>query len=214
MCRPSRNRDSPTSRCSCGRACWPRPASTNRSRRRSTASSTPCSSCRMCASASQCSAATSAAARPKPSPASSRMRLTRGPAPSSRACARNDIVVRAQQMSNRRSPFRMSAYRFVLQLSIPAELEDKFNTIYDTDHLTHMIRIPGVTSCTRFKLEWSDTADMLEYLAIYEIDDPELPRSDIWKKHAAMGRWATDMRPHVTLRRSGVYRQIAHHTPP
>jgi hypothetical protein len=105
----------------------------------------------------------------------------------------------------------MSAYRFVLQLSVPAALEARFNELYDTDHLAHMIRIPGVKGCSRFKLEWSDGGGMLEYLAIYDIDDPELPRSDIWKKHAAMGRWPTDMRPHITERKSGVYRQIADH---
>ena len=46
-----------------------------------------------------------------------------------------------------------------------------------------------------------------------ELDDPELPRSPIWKKHAAMGRWATEMRQHVTRRRSGVFRKIAEHAP-
>ena len=107
----------------------------------------------------------------------------------------------------------MSRYRFVLQLAIPAELDAKFNDLYDNDHLPYMIKIPGVNSCSRFKLEWADSDETLEYLCIYELDDPELPRSPIWKKHAAMGRWATEMRQHVTRRRSGVFRKIAEHAP-
>ncbi|HUI13631.1 MAG TPA: hypothetical protein VL048_09225 [Xanthobacteraceae bacterium] len=104
----------------------------------------------------------------------------------------------------------MDQYLFFILLGIPAEYDAKFNAVYDTDHLLHMTRIPGVRDAMRYKLEWSDNADMLPYLVLYRIDDPELPRSDIWKEHAAMGDWATQIRPHVTGRRNGVYRQLFH----
>lgn len=104
----------------------------------------------------------------------------------------------------------MSDYIFFILLGVPATIEARFNTVYDTDHLPHMVRIPGVRDCTRYKLEWSDNADMLAYLALYHIDDPELPRSDTWKKHAAMGQWPTEIRPHVTARQNGVYRKLFH----
>lgn len=104
----------------------------------------------------------------------------------------------------------MSQHIFFILLGIPAEFEAKFNTVYDTDHLRYMVQIPGVRDCTRYKLEWSDNADMLAYLALYHIDDSELPRSNTWKKHGAMGQWSTEIRPHVTARRNGVYRQLFH----
>jgi hypothetical protein len=104
----------------------------------------------------------------------------------------------------------MSDYIFFIQLEIAAELEAKFNEIYDTDHLPCMVQIPGVRDATRYKLEWSDNADMQRYLALYHIDDPDLPRSDLWKKHGAMGRWPTEMRAHATMRRNGALRRIFH----
>ena len=99
---------------------------------------------------------------------------------------------------------------FFILLGIPVEYEARFNAVYDTDHLLHMTRIPGVRDATRYKLQWSDNVDMLPYLVLYRINNPELPRSDIWKKHAAMGDWATEIRPHVTGRQNGVYRQLFH----
>ena len=104
----------------------------------------------------------------------------------------------------------MSEYIFIILLGIPAEHEAKFNTVYDTDHLPYMVQVPGVRDCTRYKLEWSDNADMLAYLALYHIDDPELPRSAVWKKHGAMGRWSPEIRPLITARQNGVFRKIFH----
>lgn len=104
----------------------------------------------------------------------------------------------------------MDQYMFFILLGIPAEYEARFNTVYDTDHLRHMTSIQGVRDATRYKLQWSDNTDMLPYLVLYRIDDPDLPRSDVWKKHAAMGNWATEIRPHVTGRQNGVYRRLFH----
>lgn len=103
----------------------------------------------------------------------------------------------------------VNEYIFLVLLGVPAELEDKFNHIYDTDHMQHMSQIPGVRCCIRYKLDWSDNTDMIPYLALYHMNDPELPHSPAWKEHAARGRWATDMRPHLTARRNGAFEQIA-----
>jgi hypothetical protein len=102
----------------------------------------------------------------------------------------------------------MSEFIFTILLDVPTQYEERFNVVYDTDHLLNMVRIPGVRDCTRYKLQWSDNADMQRYLALYRIDDPELPRSDTWKKHGAMGAWPTEIRPHVTGRRNGTFRRI------
>lgn len=104
----------------------------------------------------------------------------------------------------------MDQYIFFILLSIPPEYEAPFNSVYDEDHLLHMMRIPGVSGATRYKLEWSDYADMLPYLVIYRIADPDLPRSEVWKKHAMLGKWASEIRPHVKGRQNGVYRRLFH----
>jgi len=104
----------------------------------------------------------------------------------------------------------MSQHIFFILLDIPAEHDTDFNKVYDTDHLPYMLQTPGVHDCSRYKLVWSDNPDMIHYLALYHIDDPELPRSAAWKKQSTLGRWPTDIRQHVTQRRNGVYRQVFH----
>jgi hypothetical protein len=103
----------------------------------------------------------------------------------------------------------MSEYIFSIQLSVPAEMRDRFNVVYDTDHLPNMIRIPEVIDCARYELKWSDNSDMLEYLAIYRIRDPLAPLSDEWKLHGAIGAWPSEIRPFVTARRAGVYQTLS-----
>jgi len=104
----------------------------------------------------------------------------------------------------------MNEFIFFILLSIPAEHDAKFNEIYDTDHLPCMVGIPGVRDAARYKLEWSDNDDMQTYLALYRLDDPELPRSETWAKHAAMGRWPVEIRHLATHRSNGTLRQIHH----
>lgn len=99
---------------------------------------------------------------------------------------------------------------FFVLMSIPAEHEARFNEIYDTDHLPIMVSIPGVKDAARYRLEWSDNADMQRYLCMYHLDDPELPRADVWAKHAAMGLWPVEMRDRATQRSNAAMRQIFH----
>ena len=104
----------------------------------------------------------------------------------------------------------MNEYIFTILLDIPTEREAAFNHVYDTDHAPIMAKIPGVFDCTRYQLQWSDNPDMLKYLALYRIATPDLPGSDAWKKHAAMGQWPSDIRPHITRRQNGVFEKIFH----
>lgn len=104
----------------------------------------------------------------------------------------------------------MSDYVYAVQISVPPEIETRFNELYDSEHIPAILRVEGVRSCTRYRLEWADGGDMPEYLALYEVDDPELPRSEAWKHHANSGSWPTEIRPHMTVRRHGMFRR----TPP
>lgn len=105
----------------------------------------------------------------------------------------------------------MGRFVFMILMAVPEEIEDKFNRLYDGDHLPYMMQVPGNMQCDRYRLDWSDNEDMLEYLAIYEIASPDLPFSAEWKRQAACGAWPTEMRPLVKARRNGVFREIASH---
>lgn len=101
----------------------------------------------------------------------------------------------------------MTRYVYVAQVSIPAEHREVFDELYDSEHVANLLTVPGVRSCARFELLWSDP-EMAQYLTIYEVDHPDVPRSREWKAASNRGEWATKVRPHFTLRLHGLYRSV------
>lgn len=114
-------------------------------------------------------------------------------------------------MAGRLEESAVSDFIFMILMDVPEEIEDKFNSLYDTDHLPLMMQVPGNRRCDRYRLDWSDNPDMLKYLALYEIDNPDLPRSADWKGQAGQGRWPSEIRALIRARRNGVFRRIAAH---
>lgn len=98
-------------------------------------------------------------------------------------------------------------YLYVAQLAIPAALEDELNRLYDSGYIPALLKVPGVRSARRYRLEWSDTPDMPEYLAMYEVDHPDVPRSQAWKDAGVACGWAEKVRPHLLVRRHGMFRK-------
>src|SRR5712691_423082 len=74
----------------------------------------------------------------------------------------------------------MADYMYLVQMDIPAELEDEFNRIYDTEHVLNSLKAPGVHSCTRFGLESNRAAVMTRYAAVYDIESAAVPSSAEW----------------------------------
>lgn len=101
------------------------------------------------------------------------------------------------------------SYIYVVQMDIPAELEAEFNRIYDTDHVPTILKVPGVRSCLRYRLERSTKEGMPRYLAIYEVDKAEIINSPAWTEASDLGEWKPKIRPHTTNRQHSVFRQIA-----
>lgn len=101
-----------------------------------------------------------------------------------------------------------TGYVFIAQLAIPKALEQRFTELYDNDHVPALMTVPGVRSCSRFKLVWSDGSDMPEYLAIYDVDAPDVPKSLAWQKASASGQWPQEIRPHMTVRRHGMFERV------
>ncbi len=103
----------------------------------------------------------------------------------------------------------MADYMYLVQMDIPAELEDDFNRIYDTQHVPNILTVHGVHSCTRYRIQSGDTDGVAKYLAVYEIDSPNLPNTDAWKATSDKGDWVTQIRPFATNRSRVVYKQVA-----
>ena len=103
----------------------------------------------------------------------------------------------------------MSEYIYLVQMDIPAELEDDFNRIYDTQHVPNILAVPGVHGCARYRVESGDVEGVARYAAIYEIDSTDVPGTDAWKTASDKGDWITHIRPHATNRTRVVYKRIA-----
>jgi hypothetical protein len=103
----------------------------------------------------------------------------------------------------------VAAHLYLVQLAIPAALEPEFNRLYDEGYVPALLKVPGVVACARYKLEWADTPDMPEHLTTYEITDPEVSKSAAWRQASIDCGWAERIRPHLTVRRHGMFRRLA-----
>ena len=106
----------------------------------------------------------------------------------------------------------MADYIYLVQLDVPAELEDEFNRIYDEEHVPYLLEVPGVHRCARYRLERTNREGMEQYAAIYEIDSPDLVNSPTWKEQSDKGDWVSKIRPHVTSRHHSLFKKVVEHS--
>jgi hypothetical protein len=102
----------------------------------------------------------------------------------------------------------VAEYIYVVQMDVPAEKEDDFNRVYDEQHVPELSKVPGVGGVSRYKLESADVDGVAKYMAIYEIESPEIPTSAAWKKAADVGDWVSQIRPHTTNRSHLIMQRI------
>ena len=106
-------------------------------------------------------------------------------------------------------------YVFVVSMDVDPAHEDLFNEVYDTEHVPHLLKVPGVRACTRARGEpfrVSIGGEVREvaapspvYTAIYELDSPDVLTSPEWQQAVETGRWPS-VRPHTTNRHHALYR--------
>src|SRR5258708_9692003 len=82
-------------------------------------------------------------------------------------------------------------YLFIVSMDVTKEKEALFNEVYDTEHIPMLLTVPGVRAVTRLKTEPAafniggerkvlDGAGQPNYVAIYEIDSPDVLFSQKW----------------------------------
>ncbi len=102
-------------------------------------------------------------------------------------------------------------YVFIVSMDVTPEKEALFNEVYDSEHVPNLLKVPGVRSVTRLRTEPASfsiggqtkplTGDGApRYVAIYEIDSPDVLTSAAWAETAELGRWPTEVRPHTSNR--------------
>jgi hypothetical protein len=107
-------------------------------------------------------------------------------------------------------------YVFVVTMDVAPEKEDLFNEVYDQEHVPYLMEVQGVVAVTRAKAEPfqmaiagrldAKPAASPAYLAIYEIESPDILASDAWAKAVEKGRWGEEVRPYTSNRHHAVYR--------
>jgi hypothetical protein len=93
-------------------------------------------------------------------------------------------------------PDKASPYVLLVRLEIDPEHDAEFNDWYNTDHLPALASVPGVYGARRYRA----TVGSPTYLAVYELANADVPKSEAWRK-AADSPW--------TLRMRRLYRDLA-----
>jgi hypothetical protein len=102
-------------------------------------------------------------------------------------------------------------YVFIVTMDVAPEKEALFNEIYDSEHVPMLLAVPGVRSVTRLRTEpaafniGGETKrltgeDAPRYVAIYEIDSPDVLMSAAWAEAGERGRWPLEVRPYTSNR--------------
>lgn len=110
-------------------------------------------------------------------------------------------------------------YLFIVSMDVTKEKEALFNEVYDTEHVPLLLEVPGVVAVSRMKTEPAafnmggerkvlDGGGEPTYVAIYEIESPEVLLSREWAEAVEKGRWPSEVRPFTSNRRHVVRKVI------
>ena len=103
-------------------------------------------------------------------------------------------------------------YILCISMDVDADKEALFNEVYDGEHIPLLLKVPGVVSVRRCKLEplamivGGETKTVViegepKYMAIYELENPDVLVSAAWAKAVDSGRWPVEVRPYTRNRR-------------
>ena len=113
-----------------------------------------------------------------------------------------------------------SKYLFTARMDIDQDKEAIFNSVYNEEHIPNLLSVPGVLSVNRYISQRftllidgqrKDIRPSTEakYMALYELEDPEVLCSSKWGEEVEKGRWALDIRPYTYNRHHILYEKLA-----
>lgn len=108
-----------------------------------------------------------------------------------------------------------SKYIFIVSMNVKNEYENLFNEVYDQEHIPFLLKVPGVNKVTRgqgipfsFSIGGqtkSMNAPTQKFVAMYEIDNPNVVQSKEWSLAVEEGRWSSEVRKHTSDRSHFMY---------
>ena len=110
-------------------------------------------------------------------------------------------------------------YLFIVSMDVAKDKEALFNEVYDIEHIPLLKQVPGVRAVTRWKTEPAavniggerkvlDGGSEPTYVAMYEIDSPDVLLSKEWAAAVEKGRWPGEVRPFTSNRRHVLRKMI------
>jgi hypothetical protein len=97
----------------------------------------------------------------------------------------------------------------LVMMDIDPAHEDDFNRWYDEEHVPERTSCPGFRTGRRFvSVEGGP-----KYLAIYELDDPDVLDSEAYKAMVPPTEWQARLQPHIPVLIRNVYRDITADVP-
>jgi len=75
-------------------------------------------------------------------------------------------------------------YVLTVRVGVAPEKENEFNAWYNEDHIPALLKVGGVRSGKRYRA----VEGTPKYLAVYELDNPEVIKSEAWVKARDYGR--------------------------
>jgi hypothetical protein len=103
-------------------------------------------------------------------------------------------------------------YIFTVSMDVDADKEALFNEVYDTEHIPLILKVPGIVSAKRYKMEpltmiiGGEKKNIVmegepKYMALYELESADVLVGEGWAKAVDSGRWPSEVRPFTRNRR-------------
>jgi len=90
--------------------------------------------------------------------------------------------------------------------------EDELNAWYDEEHIPERLSCPGFVTGRRFRLLEGAPEGQPRYLALYELESPDVLSSEEYLAMVPPSRWWERLLPHVRVTRN-VYTEITKRLP-
>ena len=83
----------------------------------------------------------------------------------------------------------LAKYLYFVRMDVDQDKEERFNRWYNEEHLPALLKVPGVLGASRYiSLDGSP-----KFTAIYELEKPDIPTSEAWRKAVAATPRPTDI---------------------
>ncbi len=111
---------------------------------------------------------------------------------------------------------------FTASMDVDADKETLFNEVYDTEHVPHLRKVPGVVAVSRAKLDTlrvtiggetktiaPEAQGRPRYACMVELANPDVLTTPAWIAAVEAGRWPGEVRPYTRNRQHTLHKVIS-----